>query len=223
MKTKLLIISALAISMTANAQLTVSGSFGINSISENTRILDATSYNGSELDDLQSSLEFSPSVGYIMGDYEFGGSLSFSSNKNTTRLPGGLNDFKQSSIGAGLYGRRYFNIAGSLNFLVNLSADFAHDKITNQAWGGVYNTSNSCSIAITPGFTYDFNEHWGIEADLDFISLSWENSFDNSYNADGKLITDGTYTSTFGFAGTTAPGSAIGTLNQISIGFYYVF
>lgn len=222
MKTKLLLISALAISMTASAQITVSGSFGFANVSENTRLLDGKSYNGSELDALQSGLEFSPSVGYITGDYEFGGYLSLSSSKNTTRAIS-LIDNKTKSIGAGLYARRYFNIAGSLNFFVNASAGFGHDKTTNDTWGDAYITSNTWDIAFTPGFTYDFNEHWGIEADIDFIGLSWENSYDNAYGTDGKLAGNGAYTSTFNFGGTTSPGSITNLFNGISFGFYYVF
>lgn len=224
MKTKLFIISALALSMTANAQITVSGSFGINSVSENTRILDNSSYNGSELDQLSNSFEFSPSVGYITGDYEFGASLGLGSVKTTSRnVLGNLNDNKTKTFSFGLYGRRYFNIAGSLNFLVNLSADYGFGKTENESWNGACVKSNAVEVSITPGFTYDFNEHWGIEADLDFIGLSWLNEYESAYDSDGKLAGDGSYTSTFGFSGTTAPGSINDMFSGVSIGIYYVF
>ncbi len=224
MKKIALLVAAMAVSSLASAQFCISGKFGIINDSQNTRLLNGDKFDGNYQDRNDFEWAFAPCIGYLFEDYEVGVSLSLGSYTATRRhiLSDNLYDQTTASWGLGAYGRYYFGLTDRLSFFSEVDINFSSDKYTVEGEDD-YSKSKFLTAYLVPGLSFDINEHWSVESYFSFLNLSWNNEWENSYDEDGKLNSDGTYGSEFNFAITSGLDSVMDLLNQISIGVCYTF
>lgn len=224
MKKIALLVAAMAVSSLASAQLTLSGSFNAHNDSYNNRLNDGDGkYDGNYLYQNDLSWEFAPSIGYIFEDYEAGVNLYLGNDITTRRnIEDNLYDSKDLNWGLGVYGRRYFGLTDNLSVFAELSADFSMTKSTIED-NDNYDKYKFFDLTLTPGLSYDLNEHWSLESYFNFLGIVWNNTWSDSYDKDGKFIGDGDYESNFDFSVTSYLDSALRLLATISFGITYTF
>jgi outer membrane protein len=163
--------SAISYAQTDQGGMMVGGSLGISS----------TSYEGSTTK--SSSFNFSPSFGYFISDnLAIGAGLGFGSN--TTKA--GAVKSTSSSFAFGPFARYYkftsnenFAFYGQASLMIGSGKSAADVK------------SGSTTFAISPGFSYFLNEHWGLDFQFNLLSL-------NVYEPNKDANDDKTTTINFG-------------------------
>lgn len=223
MKKLSMIFAALAFTCAANAQLSLSGSFGIYNASNNTRLENNGKFDGQRHNSGLTGIKFSPAIGWAFSeDFEAGLILDVTSGKVTTRQMGSLHDNNVSGLNAALYGRRYFGLTDRFSLFAEAQLYGGIEKETEEGTKA-FSKSNEWGISLAPGFSFSLSEHWSIESYITFIGLDWNNSYTADFDEDKKVDGNGTYNSTFNFGGSTERESFSDLLDGITIGLCYEF
>ena len=232
MKKSVLILTAvLGISSLANAQgFFIGGSLGFgsdnykyqyyNSISE--------SYGDETTSNDMGNFSFAPTVGYTFNDnWEMALAFDFSVTKDKLD-----NEYdapeKEKTFGVALSGRRYFALSDKFNWYVDASLYFSKDSEEDfsKDMGKIEGTTDyrkNFGLYIVPGIDYEINDHWSVDLNFDFVSLSYNIRKYNTENYDGNPCGSKSTSKSLGFGGTTETGSILDTADMISLGFYYTF
>lgn len=168
MKKLLLAVSAIALSLTANAQFWAGGSLGF----------DATSFDD---DDAKTQVEFSlsPVVGYALNEnMDVYLSLSFGSTSNCA----GLEDYKRSHVSIAPFLRYTFYEIGDFGLFVDgglsfgLNKDERPDPLDPDA--SIVNKTKNLFVGLMPGIKYAANEKLTFVAGLG--RLGFNSTMDHS-------------------------------------------
>lgn len=218
-----MLFAALAFTCAANAQLSLSGSFGFYNNTSNTRIEDGGKFTDTKKMGGDQAFSFSPSIGYSFGDcYEAGLILNISKETETTRVLTDLIDEHTFGFESGIYCRRYFDLTDKLSLFAEVEGYWGFEK-AHVGDDKAFSRETDLGISLTPGLSYSLGEHWSIESYFEFAGLDWSNNYTADFDEDGKVDGNGTHKSTFNFGGTTELNSVLSMLAAFTIGLCYEF
>lgn len=193
MKKVIVTLAMAAMAMVSvNAQLVLGGdiSFEFQNDKQDNNVTDLTTIN----------LSFDPKIGYALNDkMEVGAYLGVGYNYKNDNI------IKRKTYGVTWEVKPYFcyNIVTFGRFGLDLEA--------TAGVGGVEDTQLSVGVNVAPNLTFELNEHWSLETELNFLSLG--------YNMTKDFDLDKT-TNKFGLG---VDLDNIATLGAITIGATYKF
>lgn len=218
MKKVLISLAAIAFAVSANAQLFIGGSLAANGSSNPSSAVVGSTVVESK--PTSSTLAFSPVVGYELSDkLAVGGMLSLATSKSVTDKEVDKKTWSKSNA---------WSIAPFVRYTFVTFGDFALKAEAVASFGQstpVKNVSSTktkgwrtttLSLNVAPIVSYSLNEHFDLEANLNFFGLTALTS--TSKDPDEK---DNKNTSNY--LGLTANSSNVVTLGSIRIGFIYKF
>ena len=142
----------IALTMQANAQFVVSGSFGLTTTAD--KIDGDKQWN-------TASFEVCPSVGYVFGDWEFGAMFEYSHSK-TTQSVGEERTEKESVWAVGPYANYTFANVGKFYFGLEASSLF-----------GFTDDRHTINLQLLPVATFEINDRWDLDVFSDVLSVNY--------------------------------------------------
>ncbi len=213
-KTIITLAAIAAMTFTANAQIFVGGSAGLNFNGGN------TTTNGTKTDK-ESKVGFTvaPNVGWYFADnFLAGARLGLGYDKDTT--PGALADTKKSSFTWALQPYARYRFAEWNSFGLWSEVNLGLGRTTGKTEVGNISTDNNPVLAwglhVLPVLTYSVNEHLCLETSLNFLTLGYEGSYTKN---DDKTYEENASSFTFG----ASANDVIGAIGQVKVGFTYRF
>ena len=152
MKRFLLVVTLLSAAIASKAQLVAGGSFGLTTITEKV--------DGDKLAQA-FSFDITPSVGYALGDWEFGLIFEYSYNK-TTMTTGSKQTETASAYAIGPYANYCFGNIGKFYFSVEAASLF-----------GFTDGERTVNLQLLPVATYEINDRWDIDFFSDVLSVNY--------------------------------------------------
>jgi len=218
MKKVLISLAAIAFAVSANAQLFIGGS-----LSANTTATPSSYVVGStvvESKPTSSTLSFAPVVGFELSDkFAVGGMLSLSTSKSVSDKEVSKDVWtKTNAWSVAPFVRYTFVTFGDFALKAQAVASvYQSTPVTNAGSGKTKGwRTTTLSLNVAPIVSYSLNEHFDLEANLNFFGLTASTS--TSKDPDEK---DNKNTSNY--LGLTANSSNVVTLGSIRIGFIYKF
>lgn len=218
MKKVLISLAAIAFAVSANAQLFIGGSLSANGSSTPSSMVVGSTVVESK--PAASTLAFSPVVGYELSDkLAVGGMLSLSTSKSVTDKEVDKKTWTKTNA---------WSIAPFVRYTFVTFGDFALKAEAVASFGQstpVANVSSTktkgwktttIALNVTPLVTYELNEHFELEAGLNFCSLGASTSITKDPDEkDNKNVSNR--------IGLSANANNVTTLGSIRIGFIYKF
>ena len=222
---KLMILSAMAlVSLNLSAQIYVGGGLGVdfNGKTTNTTSVAGTAVTTTTPGNFSVSLK--PNVGYILSD-----KLSAGARLGIELGPNWKNDdlktaHSEFAVGINPYARYNVFSFGKFGIAAEGGLSFVLDKETdvNDLMGKTvkdFNTGTTLSVYVKPVLTYALDDHFTLEADLNFCNLAF-----NMTNSKQTNSEDSDYAkqagSTFALG---ADSSNVFNLGVLNVGFTYKF
>lgn len=214
MKKILVILTAATIAAAANAQVYVGGSLGVNyNTSNRVKSPAAEAFgSGSTTKTTNTTLTFTPTIGYLINDkWSVGLDLNLEWKKNTDdRLPGGaVTSDTQSRNVLG------WDVRPFVRYTIFKIKKFGIDAKLAGGVGGSRETilagkSDDASVInylnygvlLSPVLTFDINEHFSLESSLGIASIGWEGFKYTAENYSYDSQTENYFT--FGLSNKTA-------------------
>lgn len=213
-KTIITLAAIAAMTISANAQVFIGGTAGLNFNGGDTTVSSIKTDNPST-----ASFSIAPNVGYYFADnFLAGGRVSFSYNKAVT--PGLLQDTKVYTYNWMIepYARYRFLELNKFGVWSECNAYFGR-KTGNTKVGSTKSDANpvcSWGINVLPVLTYTINDHLCLETSLNAFGFGYKGTYtknsDKSYEAN---------TSAVSFAANST--DIFGQLGLVNIGFTYKF
>ena len=151
----------------ANAQFTVSGSLGLTTTTD--KIDGDKQWNS-------ASFEVCPSMGYVVGDWEFGAMFEYTRSKTTLSV-GDERTETESAYAVGPYANYCFANVGKVFFSVEATSLF-----------GFADDEHTVHLQLLPLATYEINDRWDVDVYSDVLSLNylWTKT-DSDKHTNGKF------------------------------------
>lgn len=184
MKQTLILLFVTSMIYSAHAQTAAGNMMAGGSLNFYSNSVEGNSDTGS------SGLTFSPGLGYFIKDnLAVGVSLIVGTSTNDS----GASKTVNTSFGLGPFAR-YYKYTSNENFAFFGQAQFYFISGKSDFTPGGENKSTTISFAISPGFSYFFNDHWALDFSIAGLTIQ-------SYDPDTS--TDGDKQSNIGFGLST--------------------
>lgn len=176
MKKAFIILAVMAACVTANAQWTITGTFGL----ENSRNNSFNINDGKVGDKVNLSkynlYYINPEAGYRFDKWEFGvgAFYSFGKNMNTDENPSSAEykEYKGHNYGGDIYARRYFELSEKF-YLFAETALMGWISTGDKDVQDIKEKYHILKAYISPGLGYNISDHWSIDAYIDCLGINY--------------------------------------------------
>lgn len=168
---KLLVVGAVALFATVNAQETSTEGFAQGS----TFITGAVGFGSDKTGDAKTNeFTISPSVGYfVTSNIAIGARVGFTSAKVSDEVANVNVEEKTDAFTAGVFGRYYWMPASKFSIFAELGADYGTSKSTTKTPLGDFESKfNGFNIGFAPGINYFLNKNFALEAKWGVLGYS---------------------------------------------------